>query len=732
MSRLDSDRADEGVRSVRVGFVTRQPVRIPTAVSLDDFIHFSTDAPIRTESEDVLGRRELARGLARIVRRAPLANGFAVGVSGPWGSGKSSVLNLMKEALESPAAADRRPPLPPMLNVVQDALYTYQGVAIPETVKVVEFNAWLFAGGSEAASSFFREIAQLARGGGFGPRSRTLAADAGRYASLLAQAAGQAGVPLIACLGQLLTALLHGNPPRGLTSQRNRLANRLRLSNCRIVAIIDDLDRLEDRDICEVFRLIKAVGNLPKVVYVLAFDRQRVGDALECGGFGREYLDKVLQVSQDLPMLRPAAVQRMTRKVLGQAVEQTILPERSPARWDRIMDDIGRLLHTPRDLHRLTNHSLAALALLDGEVSAIDTVALEALRIALPELRGALISDPNVFAPGPFDFVDRSRQDPVQQILPSLRLAPSETLLSLLSELFPKAQGLRNSAGPVSDPTLLDARRVGLPQFLLIYLTSTLDDDDLPADVVMRTLEATADADSLAAILNDLDDQKVGQLAGHIAARADQVPESHIVPTVLEFMRRGDQMTPDSPFALHGYSNQYLVALELLKRLPTPNDPYSAITILVRQASLSSAALILRWFSPESNREVPDGDVLLDEEHARVLTPELARRVLSTQPSVLSSERLIGHLWRLAVDQDEVSGRQLVRQCCEEDVVLLQLLRTANVGSPTGSWDFPAELFGETELRARLERLDPSSFDGYDLRVVESAQAWSNPPASVS
>ena len=50
------------------------------------------DAPIRTLSEDRLGRQAFAQALADAALAAPAARGYVMGFTGPWGSGKTSIL----------------------------------------------------------------------------------------------------------------------------------------------------------------------------------------------------------------------------------------------------------------------------------------------------------------------------------------------------------------------------------------------------------------------------------------------------------------------------------------------------------------------------------------------------------------------------------------------------------------------------------------------------------------
>lgn len=59
------------------------------------------ERPITSEIQDRFGRAEFARRLAKalLAHDGKLARGVVVGLVGPWGSGKSSTLNLLQEYL---------------------------------------------------------------------------------------------------------------------------------------------------------------------------------------------------------------------------------------------------------------------------------------------------------------------------------------------------------------------------------------------------------------------------------------------------------------------------------------------------------------------------------------------------------------------------------------------------------------------------------------------------------
>ena len=58
------------------------------------------DTPIETATEDMLHRLGFAREIADLATSAPKRWAIRIGVYGPWGTGKSSVLNLCRHFVE--------------------------------------------------------------------------------------------------------------------------------------------------------------------------------------------------------------------------------------------------------------------------------------------------------------------------------------------------------------------------------------------------------------------------------------------------------------------------------------------------------------------------------------------------------------------------------------------------------------------------------------------------------
>ena len=97
---------------------------------------FISDAPISSCEADILGRGKFAKSLAKNILRHEDKNTIVIGLYGKWGSGKSSIVNILLEDIK-------------------------QTKEIPEDKKplIIEFNPWNFSEQDNLASVFFNEIA---------------------------------------------------------------------------------------------------------------------------------------------------------------------------------------------------------------------------------------------------------------------------------------------------------------------------------------------------------------------------------------------------------------------------------------------------------------------------------------------------------------------------------------------------------------------------------------------
>lgn len=85
---------------------------------------------------------------------------------------------------------------------------------------------------------------------------------------------------------------LHAEPSKALREQKKRF-----------LIVIDDIDRLSPDEALLIFRLVKSVGRLPNVMYLLVYDRPLAEKIVSerYPSEGPHYLEKIVQAAFELP-----------------------------------------------------------------------------------------------------------------------------------------------------------------------------------------------------------------------------------------------------------------------------------------------------------------------------------------------------------------------------------------------------------------------------------------------
>ena len=234
---------------------------------------------------------------------------IALGVSGPWGSGKSTVLKLIEAELASRGAANK-----------------------DERVLVVGTDPWGYDPDVGAKATLILEVlnalaAELERHGVVpGAVEGALKKLAKRVnwvkaLKLAARASITLQLPGIDDLAGLVNeAGEEGDPePRNLDEFRDDFAGLLaddQLSHLRrVVVLVDDLDRCLPDTVVDTLETMRLFLSVPKMSFVIAADEDRVADALRdrypvdnrAAGNAEEparlYLHKIVQTTLRLPAL---------------------------------------------------------------------------------------------------------------------------------------------------------------------------------------------------------------------------------------------------------------------------------------------------------------------------------------------------------------------------------------------------------------------------------------------
>ena len=333
----------------------------------------SADRPSFDPQEDLFGHAPFAKSLASSICSYPDSEGLVLALYGPWGSGKSTVLNYVKHYLEL-RAEDERP-------------------------VVVEFNPWWFSGQENLARAFLGQLQVIlpAKSEKFKQLGDMLAEFAEELGGLIDLASALGGVD--GNIGNLLSRVKR--KPKDVPALKESITSILQEAGKRILVVIDDIDRLTPEETRQLFTVIKALADFPNVVYLLAFDRELAALAIEqqTGLPGDSYLKKIVQVPFILPPIDQVALRAAMVKRLDEVLDE--IPEGSfdKSYWENVYrEGIDPLIRTHRDVVRLTNTLAVTYPAVRGEVNTVDFIALETLRVFLPDLYDVIRMNPDRFS----------------------------------------------------------------------------------------------------------------------------------------------------------------------------------------------------------------------------------------------------------------------------------------------------------------------------------------------
>lgn len=323
------------------------------------------DEPLQNPADDRLGLADFAKRLAKSLLRREGDSGLVVGIHGPWGSGKTTLVNFILHFLtpSQTQGEDNTPKSAPTDEENQEPV-------------IIRFNPWWFTGREDLALKLLDQFQATLEGEG--ERTREIRdALAGLSESL-------SGAPFqtLQKVGFLTKQVF--KRPTDVARLKKKISEAIVKDGRRAIFVVDDVDRLDQDELRQLFGVIKALGDFPKTTYIVAFDRDVVATALSQmpGVSGADYLEKIVQVPFELPLPDRSLLRRLLFEKLDAILAASPEGQLDSSRWSELYwAGIDGFIRTPRDITQLSNALTLSYPLVAGEVNAADFIAVECLRV---------------------------------------------------------------------------------------------------------------------------------------------------------------------------------------------------------------------------------------------------------------------------------------------------------------------------------------------------------------
>lgn len=306
--------------------------------------------------KDLLGRENYAERIASEIIKVKSKKAFAIGINAKWGSGKTFFLSLIEKHL-------------------------------PKDTITINFNPWESRGSNLIISDFFQALSSK-----LNEYNSEFSGKINNYVKGIVPSDGGFFESII---NQGLEVLSGNVEYEDIDKEIERL-------NKKIVVFIDDLDRLNNNEILEVIRLIRNTANFGNTIFVVAYDRDYIINALEeqNNHLHEFFLEKIFQLEIPLPIFEASKLDVFFLKLMKEKMKDD---KHYPLLKNIITEQLGnrsliaKYLPTIRDVVRYSNLFALDYSFVKGEIDLKDFFFVQILKLKYPNVYEWIYTNRNIF-----------------------------------------------------------------------------------------------------------------------------------------------------------------------------------------------------------------------------------------------------------------------------------------------------------------------------------------------
>lgn len=579
---------------------------------------FDADRPIVRSAQDRLNRTVFAKYLARCLLDHKEPDSLVVGLYGGWGVGKTSVINLVLEELN----------------------YAASNMLDAEKPIILNFSAWSYSGQNQLIYSFFRRLSSALRSGPPLPHGDRIIHLLELYVSFFTHKPIPRSLRTHRSLWEKITfqgreEVYAWESGRDLTLVKAELNELLRNQNHKIIIIIDNISRLYDYEIKQIFQIVKSIGDYANTAYLLAFDKDQIVTELNKldGSGGEAYVEKIIQ----LPFKIPPILQQDLESIFADRLNEVLssVPEDawSTEYWaDVYYGSLRFMFENCRDITRYVNTLNFSYSRLRDIVDPVDFFALTAVEVFLPTVYSGIRDNKDLFT----DLLDNVYELDQEQIIKDKQRCdeilarnnriPRHVLLDLLMNMFPRIRRIYqpNVSFYYSDATARKLRRISSPDLFDVYFRLSMQAGQMNESEFENVLALASDPAAFDQALTRLNqDERITKFLDQLDGRVIQtIPLENVQAIVSALMDSGDLFPPgiSGPLSLDTPMRIHRIIHALLRRFDTTEDRFSILQNAIANAS-KSLYIIVHELREQSREHSEESDTFMPLQF-RDLKPE--------------------------------------------------------------------------------------------------------------
>ncbi len=584
---------------------------------------FDADRPISNNTQDRLGRAEFAKYLARCILDHKSPESLVIGLQGGWGSGKTSLINL----------------------IIQEFNTASSSLLDEEKPIILNFSPWSYSGQNQLIYGFFRRLSSELRRSPYLKNSNEIIQLLELYVSFFTHQP----IPKLAKPKQKLFArfkkMRFGKEKDAWESGRDptlvkaELNNLLRQHKHKIIIIIDNISRLEPKEMTQILQIVKSMGDYTNTIYMLAYDQPQVIKAIDSvrNGEGKQYLEKLIQLPFDIPQISKQDLENMLIDKLQKTVASVPEGGWNNTYWsDAYYSALKYFFNSSRDITRYVNTLGFSYLRVKDVVNAVDFFALTGIEVFEPKVYLSIRENKDLFT----DLLEnvyvfdeeKMKKDKLRcdEILQRATNIPIHILQQLLILLFPRLRSMYvpNEHFYHSSSLARKNKRVCSPDIFDVYFRLSIPSGYMPESELETILSLTYDGNSFGeALLRLNQDGRVTKFLDLLDSTAIHKIHKKNIGKVIGALMDSADLFPEGETNLLNFNTAmriHRICNQLLQSVSNSNERYEILLAAIR-ASNKSLYVLVHELILQGEEHIENEDTAIPLEHRTLSSDQLVK-----------------------------------------------------------------------------------------------------------
>lgn len=437
---------------------------------------FYSEKPIISKNEDLLGRKKVASDLAKEIEYYKNKDSLTIGIVGKWGSGKTSFINMVLESFKG-----------------------------NNNYIVIKFNPWNISSRKQLISDFFLQLSNNIEKKGSNEIIEAIGKSLGTLSKFFKPLGFIPALSVLSTIGDITEKASEfineyvESEKEDLESLKDNINNELTNLDKKIIIVIDDIDRLCDDEIREIFQLVKSIADFKNTIYILSYDREIVTKALDKTqqDKGEEYLEKIVQVPLVLPYISKSDLDKIFINRLNITIN---IPdeEYDNSYFSEIYyNGLAENFESLRDIERYMNVFSLGINLAREELNINDYIAITLIKVFEPDLYEYIKNNKEYFSGTKFDeFLNKDKKEiltELEGIYEKLKKLEKRKAKRLIEVIFPKLGEMNYAEGFID--IWSKARRIATPVYFESYFRLDFPEDEIKKSEIKKFREFSTEED---------------------------------------------------------------------------------------------------------------------------------------------------------------------------------------------------------------------------------------------